>query len=362
MIHKAIMWRRVTVIVVSGMLLAMSVWSPVAGAQSTGLAIMPRKDYTIQRGGVVKDSVRVANLSKTDKLQLHLELVDFKARGNTGIPQFSEDANATREAWSARPFIVLPGTITLEPGQSKNIDYQISIPANQGAGSYYSALRYRSQMSDKKDVRVATSGATLLFINVPGSVKEQMTLHQLGAFVPATEGVDGEFKLFFFGNPPKQIAYTLQNNGNIVESPQGSIVIRNAFGKQTYVIKDANPKDSLALIEQTRRFEVCIKTVEKTVKTPAGEVKEPTCDTPRLSPGRYTIELDVLYGQPNQRSYEVMAMNSFWYLPAWFIAIVTGGLLVAGLAIGFGVRWYLRRKRSQRKAAAHQARREDGGK
>lgn len=292
----------------------------VSAQQSTGLGIAPRKDYTIKPGGSASDTLRVTNLSKTETLRLTVDVVDFTAQGETGTPALQLRDDAPVMSWSIKPFVTLPKEVTLEPGKTVNVPIKIAIPEKQGGGSYYGAVQYVAKTGQgDKNMAVAASGATLVFVNVQGVVREHMTLKEFGAYLPSDDGQNGVFKKFFFGSRPRVLAYILHNDGNMVEQPKGAAVVTSMSGAKVATVGDANPKSSSALIGQSRRFEACIVTTEKEIKTPAGTVKQPVCDEPDFGPGRYKASITILYGNANQNSYQIVASNTFWYLPLWFV-------------------------------------------
>jgi cbb3-type cytochrome oxidase subunit 3 len=170
-----------------------------------------------------------------------------------------------------------------------------------------------------------------MFVTVPGEAREQLNMVQFGAYVDGKDGATGQFKSFFFGSAPEKLAYRLENKGNVAESPVGSIVVKDMFGRQIKSIDSANPKSQLALIGQTRRFEVCLSTKKVEIKGPAGQTSEQdVCDKPSLMPGRYTAELAAFYGINSDNNQEIRASATFWYLPAWFIIVVV--LLIVAVA------------------------------
>jgi hypothetical protein len=298
-------------------------------AQSRGLGITPRRDITLEAGKSVTDELTISNLNSNDELSLSLQIIDFGAQDETGTPALRLDPNAVQTAWSLKPFIKAPQNVVIEPGKTKTIKYTVSIPAGQGAGSYYSAIRYSAEGADSGQVAIGASGATLVFVTVPGKTKESLILQKFGAYDIKKDATNGSYRSFFVGSPPKELAYTVKNQGNVAEQPAGSILIKNMFGKQVKVIKDANPKASLALIDQTRRFQVCIDQPDDD-KASAEAVD---CKKVSLAPGRYTATLNVFYGINGNATQEIITTASFWYLPVWFLIVVTLvllGLVVAG--------------------------------
>jgi hypothetical protein len=308
-------------------------------AQSNGLGVSPRKDFTVQAGKSVSDTLFISNLSLNQDLQVNIRLVDFGAANETGTPALQLDGNAPQTPWSLKPFIKLQNSVTIPAGKSTRVPITVTIPANQGAGSFYSAVEYTAQNPEtKQKVNIAASTASLLFVTVPGNATEKMLLKQFGAYESNSQG-EGSFSSFFFSSTPKEFAYRLQNEGNIAEQPSGSMVIKNMFGRTVKEVADANPKKQLVLLGQTRRIQVCVKSSVLTSKAPSGqETQQAVCDDPGLLPGRYTAQVALYYGLNGNNSQEMLASTSFWYLPWW--SIVALALLVL-LLVGFV--WLIRR-------------------
>lgn len=308
-------------------------------AQSNALAIQPRKDYNLNPGQSVEDTLAVTNRNTEVPLNLDLTVVDFQAHDDTGSPELMRDSTE-RTAWSLKNYIELPQQVTIDPGETVQIPITVSMPADIGAGSYYSAIEYSAVGERAEDqVNIAASGVTLVFVKVPGQAKQQLTFEQFGAFVP-DGGTGGSFKGLFFSDTPKVMAYRLTNEGNIAEQPNAAIVIKNFSGEEVYTIEDANPKDQLALRGQTRRFDACINPEDVTQTTESGaDINSVICGDTEFSPGRYTAELTVLYGENGNETREITAKATFWVLPWWFI-----GLVVVGLAIVAGGIAYVYRR------------------
>lgn len=314
--------------------------APVSAQSSSGLTINPRKNYVLKPGQTVTDKVTIGNLDTKKDLNVVLKLVDFTFTDETGTPKLLLADNAPQTTWSLRPFITLPkDPIVVKAGETKTVSYDIKIPADQGAGSYYSAIEYASTGAGGGNVSLNASGVTLAFLSIPGVVREDMSLQKFGAFQPDPTGTSGKFLFISTDRAPKQVAYTLKNNGNVAEAPAGSIVIKNMFGKTIANISDANPIKSLALIGQSRRFQACIVSTEKKIDFNGETVPNKGCAEPKMWPGRYTASLDVFYGQNGNQTHEIVGSMSFWYLPLWFIIAV----VIVLLAIAFFVRKIVRK-------------------
>lgn len=299
----------------------------VVSAQSSGLGITPRKDLVIEPGKSQTGTISVSNLDKGEPLSLTLQVIDFGAKDETGTPALNLDTDKEQTAWSLRPFLKAPKTLTVAPGKTERVTFTIDMPAGQGAGSYYSAIRYVAEGSDTGQVAINASGATLVFVTVPGKTKESLVLQKFGAYSIKEGETDGKYRSLFVKSTPEMLAYTVKNQGNVAEQPAGSIMIKNMFGGEYKLIQNANPQNSLALLDQTRRFQVCIET-EKTDDNRA----DLECKKVSMMPGRYTATLNAFYGLNGSQTQEILATASFWYLPAWFL-IVAAFVLVA-IALG----------------------------
>jgi hypothetical protein len=326
--------------------MAVAVVALVATAASTsaqssnGLGVSPRKDYTVQPGQTVSDTLYISNLSLRQDLLVNIRLVDFSAQDETGAPALHLEDNAPNTPWSLKPFAKVQKSVRIAAGKSANVPISVTMPAGQGAGSYYSAIEYTAQNPETKErVTISASTASLVFVTVPGQTKEQLALKQFGAYETKTDGITGAFKGAFFGASPKEFAYRLENGGNVAERPSGSLIVKDIFGRTVKEIEDANPKKQLVLIGQTRRIQLCMKSSVLESKAPSGQnEKQNACDSPGLWPGRYTAEVALYYGLNGNSTQEIRATATFWYLPWWSIV-----LLVVIILIIVGLIWLIRR-------------------
>lgn len=292
---------------------------PVSAQSSAALSIAPKKTYTIEPGKSIDDKLTIRNLDTTADLQLTLKVIDFTYTDDTGTPKLYLGADNPTTTWSLKPFLTIPKTVTIPKGGTKSLDMKVAIPAGHGAGSYYSAIVYSTGAPDGGNVGLAASGVTLVFTNVPGKVNEDLKLQRLGAYKDTTPDKPAHY-VTLATEEPKNIAYTLKNNGNVTEAPVGNITVRSMFGKE-YSIDNVNPNGSLALIGQSRTFMSCLKLKEQDVNLSGANSRTKTCEAAGLWPGYYTVKLDLFYGQNGNVTQEIVGSSSFWYLPWWFIIV-----------------------------------------
>jgi hypothetical protein len=304
---------------------------PVAAQSSASLSIVPKKNYVIEPGKSIKDTLTIRNLDSERELLLDLRVIDFTYSDDGGTPKLMLAEDAPQTAWSLKPFLKVPKSIVVAPKSSKTVDISVSIPANRTAGSFYSAIVYSSGSPAGGNVGLSASGVTLVFTSIPGDVNEKLTLEKFGGYHAQTTTDKGGY-FFITAKKPETIAYTLNNQGNVTEAPVGSITLRDIFGKER-VISDVNPNSSLALIGQTRTFTSCIELKDKTAEVNGGTAKSTACTEPNLWPGLYTAKLDLFYGQNGNRTQEITSTASFWYLPWWFVIAFIILLLVVAYFI-----------------------------
>jgi len=296
--------------------------APASAQSSAALSIVPKKNYVIEPGKSVDDTLTIRNLDSSSALLLTLRVVDFTFTDDGGTPKLFLDPAAPQTTWSLKDYLTIPEDVIIPAGQSKTLNLKTSIPANHGAGSFYSAIVYSAGAgSGAGQVGLSASGVTLVFVTIPGKVTEDLKLKKSGAYDKVTDTYTR-----LTDKEPQTIGYTLENKGNVTESPVGSIAIRDMFGHE-YNIENVNPSGSLALIGQTRTYTACIKLAAQQVDFNGTKTEANTCSSAGLWPGLHTIKLDLFYGQNGNETQEITGTSYFWYLPLWFVVVAVIALL-----------------------------------
>lgn len=316
---KSIMLTMLAVFVVAAYIPAQS-----ASAQSSALSIAPRKDYVLDPGKSVEDTLTIRNLDRSNELQLFLQVVDFTFQDDSGTPKLLLNTDQEPTPWSLRNFITLPTTATVPAGGSISLDMSVQVPSKIGGGGYYSAIVYSTSAPSGGNLGLAASGVTLAFLNVPGEINENLNIKKFGTYNMTKKDYS-----YLNVTEPTVMGYTLLNEGNIYESPLGTITLKSMFGQQ-YDIKNVNPNKSLALIGQERTFQACIKLASQKVDFQGSKTEASSCVSPGLWPGLYTASIDLFYGQNGNLTKEITKTVHFWYLPLWFIILSL--IVIFGLA------------------------------
>lgn len=325
----------------AALFILLTLTGPLASAadSSSALSITPRKNLNVRPGGSVTDKLTISNLDGKRALKINLQVIDFTYTDQTGTPKLFVADNSPQTTWSLKPFIKLPRDINIPAGQTKSVNYTVSIPAGYGAGSYYSALRYSATDTGGGNVTLSASGVTLVFVSVPGVVKEDLKLQKFGAYQSGEEKAQQTGSYAYINtNLPKEMAFTLKNSGNVAEAPVGSITYKHMFGKSK-TIENVNPTSSLALREQSRLFASCFERAQDVSRLNGSSTISGKCKTPKLLPGHYSATLDVFYGQNGNKTREITGTAGFWYLPVWFIVVAL--IIIAVIAFAS---WRIYRK------------------
>ncbi len=333
----------VTAVVAVSML---SVPNQASAQGSAALTIAPRKDYTIEPGKAIDDTLLVRNQDRERTLNLYLRKIDFTSNDDSGAPKLLLDEEAPETEESLRSFMTIPESVTIEPGGSASIDMNIAIPEGHGGGSYYSAIVYSTSSSEGGNVGLSASGVTLVFVEVPGEVRQNLDLRNLGAYKDSVTSTGGKYSRSFLlsDDAPKRIAYTLKNEGNVTGRPYGTITLKPLIGKEI-IINDINPNDALALRGQERTFIACIKLKSEEADFNGSRTEATTCAESGLWPGFYKVDFTGYYGRNGTPTKDLVGSNWFIYAPWWFIIIVVALLAYISYRIWKIVR-YIRKKQS----------------
>lgn len=331
------------VLAVCAAVVAVGLVAPATQVSAEGSAALgwpPRKDYTVEPGKTVEDTLVLSNRDRELPLNLQLKVIDFTYHDDSGTPKLLLDEDEPQTAWSLKPFLNLPQSVTIDPGSTKTVDMSVTMPDDYKAGSYYSAILYQSSSSDGGNVGLSASGVTLVFANLPGQVDEKLVLEKLGTY-----DSDRREYSYFNSVEPKRIAYTIRNEGNVVGNPTGSITLKNWFGHEV-TINDMNPNGNLVLIGQEARvFDVCIKMAKEDVEFAGSRQQATTCANAGLWPGYYSVTLDGFYSfLGGNATQDLDGKAGFWYLPWWFVMIALAVLAFVGYHVWKIVRFFKRRK------------------
>lgn len=231
---------------------------------------------------------------------------DFVVTDTNGTPQILPQGVVLNNRHSAANWIaVYPPQFTLKPHQRQTLNYYVQIPKDAAPGGHYAAVVFQpltGGTNQGSGAVIQSQIATLAYITVNGKIKEGAQVTQFSA--PGFSE---------FG--PVTITTQIKNLGDLHINPQGSITLKNIFGKTvditTLPSRNIFP-DNVSLIYKPQLGRTWMF-------------------------GRYTATLLAAYGVGN--NLPLLATVSFWVIP-WRIILLV--LLAIGVTITAVL--YLRRE------------------
>lgn len=268
-----------------------------------GLQISPtRSEINLSPGERKTFDITLKNIT-SGELEAQVSVNDFESDGVTGNPQIIVD-DSIRTPTSIFNFVNNLRSVNLKPGESKRMTINVDVPEDASPGAYYGVVRYAAIpkggiLTDReRQLALNASVAHLVLIEVAGEITEQIQVESLKF---GRSGENGEIKSssIFFSSPNKSLL-EINNLGNGFSRPFGNIMINKMFGGEVYSseVNNAEPK-GIVLPKSTRVFIDDIEGIK--------------------IPGRYTATAAVAYGNGGE---VVIYKTSFWYLPAWFLALL----------------------------------------
>lgn len=296
-----------TVLLAVFVLGGVSVFSQSSQEESgSGLSISPtRTPLTIRSGesGVIRLNLR--NVTNSPIIARPI-INDFRSDNESDRPQLLTGEN--NDVPSIRTFLSNLEDIRLNPGESKTFEIMASIPEDASPGGYYGIIRYAAVPEGADDtstgqvVSLTASVATIVLIEVPGEIREQVQVREILTY---RKGVAAKF----FSVKPEEAGVRVQNQGNGFVRPFGSVALTNPLGKETHRYELIDPgQPNTVLPESARVFKKSLQGVSM--------------------PGRYVLTANISF---NQGGEVLTVRGSFWYMPIWATLLVLLVIVLIGL-------------------------------
>lgn len=305
----------------NGTILAAPAKTPAASPStgSTPMKISPlRTDVTIEAGASKKVTVYLYNLTSQPTTYKAI-LNDFVAGDEKGKPSLILDENSYAPSHSLKRFMQPLSTVTVDPGQTKQVDVTITVPKDAQAGGYFGAIRFAPvSVNGALSVGLNGSVASLILATVPGNLVESLQLTNFD--IQQNGGTSSNFR-----TPDNLELYMrFKNTGNVQAAPFGAVSVSK--GNKVLYKYDFNmeaPRDTV-LPDTARRWEVPLKNFGNF--------------------GKYSIQGNFTYGTTGKT---VEIKKTVWIVPTMYIFIGIGLLLVLILIIALTIA-LIRAKRSSR--------------
>jgi len=321
---KSLNIRRLRIaLIVGGLLLATPLF------QVKAMTVSPvRLELSGDPGTTVGGFFKVINEENETKT-LYTSFENFEAMGETGSPNFVK-ANEGLATW-----LNAPKEITVGPGESKVVDFAVTIPATAEPGGYFAAifLGTNPPSQDQSQLSIGARIGTLVLFRVNGEIEEGGALLEFGT----------KNQKKFFAALPINFYYRFQNTGADRVLPKGNLEIKNIFG-QTVKNLNPNPTQGSVLPRSIRRFEVWWQSGDSE-EAPSEQYKKQgffeaaAYQWNNFALGSFSANLGIVYGESNENA---VADFSFFVLPWQLLTIIILALLITWLLLRFIIKRYNR--------------------
>lgn len=278
------------------------------------LTVSPAKiELKADPGQTVTDEIGLFNEQNETKT-FYISYQNFESRGDTGSPYFLAKKTGLVTWITTKP------SITLAPGERRQVPYSITVPADARPGGHFAAIFFGSQPDqDFEGGEVAIGGriGVLLLLRVSGDIKESAGLTSFG-----TVGDRRLFERF-----PVAFEYEFNNMGDDRVLPSGNIRIINTL-QLTSANLVANEHEGNVLPNSSRRYEVVWREKQDNTNV-SGFFQTALSQLINFRFGWYRAELNLTWGESGQTA---QTSHNFFIVPWQLFSIVIPVLVVVWLA------------------------------
>lgn len=268
-------------------------------------------EEVIDAGDVRNFNITVTNQSERTET-FYPVVENMKGVNDQGAPLFTTEDNT---GFGLSDWVSIhQDSMTLDPGESGEFSFTMSIPEEAGPQGYYGAFFVTRQAPEQRRTGAAVDFkvGTLLSFRIQGDAYEAAIIREF------TVG-----KNIYQNNEKVEFTVEVENMGNVLARPRGVINLVNMFGEQVGQVPVNHPRPGGVFPGSSRTFKVEWE--------PEG-----------FNFGRIHAELDLTYGETGART--ISEKVSFWILPVTAMLGVAGGLIAFIGVIFVLVRIYINRQ------------------
>lgn len=303
---------------------------PSVSAQAA--TVTPRIEVNAEAGQTVREVFKVTNEERESRT-FYLSFENFQSVDESGNPSF------TGGLTDLASWISGPETVTVGPGDSKEVSVSISVPTNAEPGGHFAAIFLQTDPPNTGSGQVAISSrlGSLVLLRVGGEFEQGGNILEFAT----------NQKQRFFTSLPVTFYYRFQNTGDDHIKPLGDVQVTNTFGMTSKLLA-ANPVDGSVLPKSTRRIETSWIDSGKPLKqdvdralpedTGKGFFGKAGYQLKNFAFGKYTAKLKLVYGTQELKSTN--ASYTFFVIPWQLILIVLVGLSIILPLLVMGVKRY----------------------
>jgi len=260
-------------------------------------------------------TVHLTNISESEQ-EVRMQVIDIAGFGEDGRPLFSDQDNYLGASWvetGVRKF-------SLKVGEERDIQLSVMVPGDVPYGKYLILVAFSQSedfLADKYYV------GAILALNIVGNKNDELTLNNFS------------LSKTVYSDQPIAFDLQLENIGNSVLRPQGSVVLTNWSGEELRV-EHLNQEATALLPGKTQGISKVIQNHD-------------------LSMGRYQLVLSLLYGESKKT---LVSTLSFWVIPFKTILVTCLSIVLLLLLLYLGVIFYTKSKDSTQRSDSKQASKE----
>lgn len=295
----------------------------------SALTVSPAiEELVISPGKTETGTIKITASEDDTQSTYYLSSQNFEPRGESGVPYFTTTDEGLASWISVQDEINVGSS-----GQTAEIPYTISVPANTAPGGYFASIFLGTQppvsespLDGETQVSIGGKVGILVLLRVAGDIDEKGGIIEFGS----------ESGSKFFKNSPINFMYRFNNDGGDRVSPTGTITVNNLFGFEVDTLK-VNEQKSNVLPGSIRKFNY--------LWGEEIQIKEDTSFLPKFFAtlhhqysnfhfGYYTATLDLNWGFNDENSDAVKF--SFFVLPVELMLTV----LILLVLLIFGIKSY----------------------
>lgn len=280
---------------------------------------------TLTPGKAQKATLSVRNVSNHAET-LYPKLNGFSIDKKSRNIKLIETPPVNMQSWVT----FTDSTLNIPAGATKQLTASFNTPQDVGFNYSAAITLARSQDNPIEGDGVRLRGAVAVFclinINRPDAKRELK--------VPGLTTDKSRYQFL-----PVTFELTVQNAGNIIDQPSGSLFIQRSFDDETPIVTlPINAGSNYVLSGTERNFSVTWNSGFPSYRTGADGQQHLSWDWKHLNEvrfGRYVAKAVVVYND-GQRDVPVIVSKSFWVIP-WTVVIV--GLVVLTILIMGVIGW-----------------------
>lgn len=267
-------------------------------------------EEVVETGDVKNFTITVTNQSERTET-FYPVVENMLGISDQGAPRFTlEDQGFGLSEWVS----IHQDSITLASGESGEFSFTISVPNEAGPQGYYGAFFVMRQAPDQRKTGSAVDFkiGTILNFRIQGDAYEEAFIREFAVG-----------KNIYSNKEKVEFKVVVENMGNVLARPRGTINLINMFGDQVAQIPVNHPQPGGVFPGDYRTFKV-------------------EWESEGFNLGRVNAELDLTYGETGVRT--ISDKTSFWVLPLRVLLTVAVGLIFFIGIIFVLVRMYIKRQ------------------